>query len=67
MSANRKKEFDRYPKIRDNYIRTFDKMLKSDFYKIKVPTWNSGQDVYNWWVNSNRKELSQLEGQLSMM
>lgn len=47
-----KKEFHRYPKYYYNYIRAFDKLVK--VLKSKGGcTWNSGEEVMNWWVLGN--------------
>ena len=51
MSTNMKKELNRYPKIRDNYIRTFQYMLDS---LGETSTWKTGQDVYDWWVGDKK-------------
>lgn len=42
------KELERYPKIKQAYIRAFDKMLKNG--KKEYTTWNTAEDVYNWWI-----------------
>lgn len=50
-------DFARYPKFRDNYIRTFDRMLRinSDFnYRV----WKTGKDVYNWWVGIDPNQMT---------
>lgn len=45
-------EFEKYPKYKQLYINAFDKMLEAhpnrDYY-----TWNSGEDVFNWWLGNN--------------
>ena len=46
-------EFKRYPAYYENYIRAFDKMLKTREEKGKTftkMTWKTGEDVMNWWV-----------------
>lgn len=61
-TARRKFEFARYPKYRDMYIRAFDKML--DIRKTENKnnySWNSGIDVFHWWMQD-----SVLPGQLSI-
>lgn len=61
-TAGRRVEFARYPKYRDLYIRAFDKMVKvrksgnKDCY-----SWNSGVDVYHWWMQNGA-----LSGQLTI-
>jgi phosphoadenosine phosphosulfate reductase len=55
--ANNKVELEKYPKYKAQYIRTFDKMLITRKEKdMKAMGWESGQDVYDWWVNGNEQE-----------
>jgi len=50
--ANKKerlKQFERYPKIKEAYIRAFDRML---LQRKKKPTeWKTGEEVYKWWLS----------------
>lgn len=43
-------EFARYPLIRAAYIRAFDEMLKERQRRGKPCQWQSGMDVYHWWM-----------------
>ena len=46
-------EFEAFPKYKELYIRTFDKMLehrKEKGLETRLE-WNSGQDVFDWWIN----------------
>lgn len=46
----RKKEFAKYPKYRDAYIRAFDRML-GERQKRGLPCdWQTGDDVMHWWM-----------------
>lgn len=50
------KEFDRWPKYKEAYIRAFQEMLdrrNADLLKkgAVVREWKNGEDVYNWWIN----------------
>lgn len=63
---NRKRDFERYPKYEEQYRRCFDEM-----YRVRVERglnscgWNSGQDIFNWWmgdmVMTNKENCSLLE------
>lgn len=61
----REKEFADYPKIKEQYIRTFDKMLKKHKDKSKHTSWVDGQHVFDWWLyrkgNDNMKIEDLLE------
>lgn len=52
-----KHEFSLYPKYRANYIRAFDRMLKVRTANNKPTLWQSGIDVYRWWVGDNPDQL----------
>lgn len=50
-----RREFKRYPKYKENYIRAFEKMLvtrheKGLDTKENAQNWTCGKDVYDWWV-----------------
>ncbi|HOE39615.1 MAG TPA: phosphoadenosine phosphosulfate reductase family protein [Bacteroidales bacterium] len=49
-------DFERYPNFKKLYIRAFDKML--DFHKEKEYTWETGQDVFDWWTGTDSNQLS---------
>ncbi len=58
------KEFANYPKFKQNYIKTFDKMLMVNRVKRKSPyTWKTGLDVYNWWVGIDTNQMTFWEGE----
>lgn len=65
IDTKRKEAFETYPKFKEAYIRTFDRMLQSDFYKINKPTWNSGEEVFAWWVSDKQKKIEMDENQLT--
>ena len=54
-----RKEFRKYPKYYDNYIRAFDKMLKVLDEKGVDTTWINGEEVMRWWVS----DISEIRGQ----
>lgn len=56
-------EFNRYPKIRQAYIRAFDKMLK-EREKVGLPNdnWKNGEDVMRWWLG---EEVDEEDGTFS--
>lgn len=43
-------EFARYPKIKAAYIRSFDRMLEMRKKRELPGQWQSGVDVFHWWV-----------------
>jgi len=63
MSSKQKQEFERYPKYKQAYIRTFDRMLKVNNHINYI--WKSGEDVYEWWVN-NKSVKKEIEGQIML-
>ncbi len=58
------REFARYPKYKDAYIRTFAKML--EYRKAcgnkDVAGWKTPESVFQWWM-----EDQYMEGQISMI
>lgn len=62
---NREWEFKRYPKFREAYIRTFDRMVEARRAAGKSDgNWNSGEAVFNWWMYGNPKQEKQVDGQM---
>ena len=55
-----KRDFAKYPKYRDNYIRAFDKMLENMPDKPNV-AWKSELDVFKWWTGDDPDQLSLFE------
>lgn len=47
----REDEFERYPAYKKAYIRAFDKMLEKRNIDGKDTAWESGQEVFDWWIN----------------
>jgi len=46
----RRRDFERFPKYRDMYIRAFYKMI-AERRKRGLPTeWESGEEVFEWWM-----------------
>ena len=69
----RERDFLRYPKYKDAYIRAFDKMMKLRIERYEKdpskPIWRAGtfegkataKDVFNWWM-----EYDVLPGQINL-
>lgn len=51
-SKGRYKEFERYPKYKDLYIRSFDRVLERRrmLGKSNNSGWQTGRDVFHWWM-----------------
>ncbi len=53
--SGREKEFARWPKIKQAYLKTFGRMLEERALKDKwnKPSynWKTGQDVFDWWMS----------------
>lgn len=64
-SRKQKADFEKYPKYKAQYIRSFDKMLqrftKEEREKL---IWETAEDVYEWWIS--KKAEKPIEGQLSI-
>lgn len=51
MSGNRAAELDRYPKIKEAYLRAFDRMLQARKCKGKPTDWLKPEEVMKWWID----------------
>lgn len=49
-SKTRIMEFSRYPRIKAAYIRAFDRMLEERRKRSLPSRWQSGVDVFHWWM-----------------
>lgn len=62
---NRINEFKRWPKYKAQYIRTFDKVVKNRKAKGMKCTWETAEDLMNWWIYEKGKE-HEIEGQADL-
>ena len=60
VGKKRWKEFADFPKYKEAYIRAFDRMLEVRKQRGKSRKWQSGKDVFLWWM-----EDENVEGQMS--
>lgn len=51
-----KKELAAYPKICQNYIRAFDRMIAARIRDGLDVVWKDGEEVMAWWVGDKKKE-----------
>ncbi len=62
------KEFERWPKYKQAYLRAFQRMIDNRIAKGKMEgktNWGTPEDVYNWWLyGTGEKEI---EGQMKMV
>ena len=53
-----KREFQRYPKYKENYIRAFDRMIARRTELGKTTEWKSGEECFEWWVGDNPFQIT---------
>lgn len=53
-----KKELALYPKYKENYIRAFDRMLVRRRELGKPTEWQSGEEVFMWWIGDDPRQIS---------
>ena len=58
-----KKEFADYPQYKQLYIAAFDRMIKARAAKNKQGSWESGQEVFDWWIGESKRSV---KGQLNL-
>lgn len=56
-----KKEFERYPKYKENYIRAFDRMIEERNRRGLVTEWKNGKEVMAWWLGEDVNQISMFE------
>ena len=54
--SGRLRDFERYPKYKKQYIRSFEKMLKARGDRERVDEWQTGQDVFDWWIQDKSEQ-----------
>lgn len=55
-SKTQKKEFATYPKIKQNYIRAFDRMVAARIRDGLNTDWKDGEDAMDWWLGNDRSK-----------
>lgn len=61
MNSNAQQELDSYPKYKEQYIRCFNKMYQNRVDRgLPNHSWNSGKDIYEWWVKNGDKTYEEL-------
>ena len=46
-------ELEKYPKYKALYLKAFEKMLKGCRERNIDISWNTAEEVYNWWLRFN--------------
>lgn len=49
--ARRRQDFERWPKYRDMYLRSFDRMLESRRSRGLETEWETAEEVFDWWMS----------------
>ncbi len=52
----RLKEMERYPKYYNSYLRAFSRMIIHREEKGLKNTWNTPEEIMNWWIYAPKKE-----------
>jgi len=62
------REFERWPKYYDAYLRTFDRMLVARSEAgLENEMWKTAQDVMDWWIYGRKAVTDEPDnGQLSL-
>ena len=50
--AKQKRDFERWPKFYDLYLRAFDKMVREH---EGIRSWKTGEDVMRWWLSTKEE------------
>lgn len=60
------REFERYPRIKNIYLRAFEKLLKARELKARETSWETPEEVMEWWLGDRRSD-PRLLGELPIM
>lgn len=55
MNSKREQELEDYPKYREMYLRSFEKMLQARRNAGLATEWDTPENVMQWWIGANRK------------
>ena len=61
--AQRKREFDRWPKFREQWIRTFDQVIQLREEQGLINEHENGQAWFDWWMGEKAQEIPVDENQ----
>lgn len=50
-SKHMQREFERYPKYKEHYLKAFERMLKNRKAKGLELTWKTPEEVMEWWLS----------------
>ncbi len=53
----RMKEFHDFPEYKKLYIQAFEKMIEARKAKEKKCEWETGEDVFNWWIEEYKHNV----------
>ena len=51
------RDFARWPKYKENYIKAFDRMIVRRQTQGKKCPWATGKEVMRWWLGENPKQI----------
>lgn len=54
------KEFQRWPKYYNIYLKTFDRMLQQKREKWQKPVWRNAEEVMYWWIYGKKIDENQI-------
>ena len=63
------RDFEKWPKYKDNYIRAFDRMLANrDGMKNTSAgaDWTTAKSVYEWWIGEPEEAEQEMDGQIAI-
>ena len=60
-----RQEGDRWPRIREAYIRAFDAMIANRNRRGLVTEWKTGIEVFDWWTSRKREMQDPAQGCLA--
>lgn len=56
-SKSRKRDFARYPKYKEAYIKAFDRMIARRIEKELPTIWKDGEECFAWWIGDDPNQV----------
>ena len=66
LSSNGKRELELYPKYKEMYLRSFEKMIQYRKDTNKDKSWETADEVMRWWLGECEKQRNEIDGQCSL-
>lgn len=53
-------DMERYPRVRNAYVKAFTALWEKNKHKENYQKWNDGEDMFTWWLSGQGKEEDEM-------